>query len=260
MKLEANDLSFSYNSHPVLNDINFKIESRITALIGPNAAGKSTLLKCMAGVLEPDGSLIINEKDVKDLKKEELIRSRSYLPQDSKTNACLSVFETLLLGMVHSLSWKVGEEEIEAVSNVLEYMGIEDLAMKNINELSGGQKQMVFIAQSLIRNPQLLLMDEPTNGLDLQHQLELFEFIQKITKEKGMTTIIALHDLNLAARYADNIVVMSKGMIHSSGSPSSVLTQKTIQSVYGINADISVDTDGILWIKPLNSVRKVFRS
>jgi iron complex transport system ATP-binding protein len=142
----------------------------------------------------------------------------------------------------------------------MKYMGIEDLAMKNINELSGGQKQMVFIAQSLIRNPRLLLMDEPTNGLDLQHQLELFEFIRKITKEREMTTIIALHDLNLASRYADNIVVMSKGKIHASGSPSSVLTQKNIQSVYNVNANISVDTDGILWIKPLNSVRKDFRS
>jgi iron complex transport system ATP-binding protein len=119
---------------------------------------------------------------------------------------------------------------------------------------------MVFIAQSLIRNPRLLLMDEPTNGLDLQHQLELFEFIRKITKEREMTTIIALHDLNLAARYADNVVVMSKGKIHASGSPSSVLTQKNIQSVYNVNANISVDTDGILWIKPLNSVRKDFRS
>lgn len=260
MKLESNALSFSYNSHPVFDGINFKIESRITALIGPNAAGKSTLLKCMAGVLDPEGTLMIDGNDVKDLRKEELIKSRSYLPQDSKTNACLSVFETLLLGMVHSLSWKVSEEKIEAVTNVMKYMGIEDLAMKNINELSGGQKQMVFIAQSLIRNPRLLLMDEPTNGLDLQHQLELFEFIQKITKEREMTTIIALHDLNLAARYADNVVVMSKGKIHASGSPSSVLTQKNIQSVYNVNANISVDTDGILWIKPLNSVRKDFRS
>lgn len=260
MKLETNDLSFSYNSHPVLEEINFKVESRITALIGPNAAGKSTLLKCMAGVLDPEGTLLIDGKDLKDLKKDELIKSRSYLPQDSKTKACLSVFETLLLGMVHSLSWKVSEEELESVSNVLEYMGIEDLAMKNINELSGGQKQMVFIAQSLIRNPKLLLMDEPTNGLDLQHQLELFELIQKITKERGMTTIIALHDLNLAARYADNIVVMNKGKIHASGSPSSVLTQKNIQSVYGINASVSIDSDGILWIKPLNSVRKSYRT
>lgn len=260
MKLETSNLSFRYNSHPVLDGINFKIESRITALIGPNAAGKSTLLKCMAGVLDPKGTLALDGNDVKDLKKDELMRSRSYLPQDSKTNACLSVFETLLLGMVHSLSWKVSEEELEAVSNVLGYMGIEELAMKNINELSGGQRQMVFIAQSLIRNPRLLLMDEPTNSLDLQHQLELFEFIQQITKERGMTTIIALHDLNLAARYADNVVLMNKGKIHDFGSPYSVLTQKNIQSVYGINTNISIDADGILWIKPLSSVRKCFRT
>ncbi|WP_288068109.1 ABC transporter ATP-binding protein [Methanolobus sp.] len=240
--------------------MNLKLESRITALIGPNAAGKSTLLKCIAGALDPRGNLLIDGKDIKNLKKDDLIKSRSYLPQDSKTNACLSVFETLLLGMVHSLSWRVSDAELEAVSNVMEYMGIEDLAMKNINELSGGQKQMVFIAQSLIRNPRLLLMDEPTNGLDLQHQLELFEFIQKITKEKCMTTIIALHDLNLAARYADNIVIMNNGKIHASGTPASVLTHNNIQSVYGINADISTDVAGTLWIKPLNSIRKVSRS
>ncbi|WP_406657661.1 ABC transporter ATP-binding protein [Methanolobus sp. ZRKC2] len=254
MKLETNDLTFSYNSHPIFDDINFKIDSRITALIGPNAAGKSTLLKCIAGTLDPKGIILIDGTNVEDMSRKDLVNIRSYLPQESETNASLTVFETLLLGLVHSLSWKVGQEDIEVVSNVMKYMGIEDLALKNINKLSGGQKQMVFITQSLIRDPKLLLLDEPTNGLDLQHQLEFFELIKKITMERGTTTIIALHDLNLAARYADNIVVMTKGEIYATGSPSSVLTQETIRDVYGINAHVSIDNDGIPWIKPLNSI------
>lgn len=255
MKLEINNFSFSYNSSLIFNEMNFKIESKITILIGPNAAGKSTLLRCIAGVLDPKGTILFDGKDMKSFEKKDLISLRSYLPQESKTTSSLTVFEILLLGMANSLSWKVNEADLEAVSNVLKYLGIEDLALRNINELSGGQKQMVFIAQSLVRDPKLLLMDEPTNGLDLKYQLELFELIQKITLEKGMTTIIALHDLNLAARFADNIVVMSKGEIYASGPPSSVLTQKTIKSVYGINARISIDDDGVPWIKPINSIK-----
>lgn len=256
MKLEINSFSFGYNSSLIFNEMNFKIESRITVLIGPNAAGKSTLLKCIAGILDPKGTILFDGKNMKSFEKKDLINLRSYLPQESKTNTSLTVFEVLLLGMANSLSWKVNEADLEAVSNVLKYLGIEDLALRNINELSGGQKQIVFIAQSLIRDPKLLLMDEPTNGLDLKYQLELFELIQKITLEKGVTTIIALHDLNLAARYADNIVVVSNGEIYASGPPSSVLTQKTIESVYGINAHISIDDDGIPWIKPINPIKK----
>ncbi|AKB83825.1 Iron(III) dicitrate transport ATP-binding protein FecE [Methanosarcina barkeri 3] len=255
MKLEIDNFSFGYNSSLIFNEMNFKIESRITVLIGPNAAGKSTLLKCIAGVLDPKGTIMFDGKDVKSFEKKDLIRLRSYLPQESKITSSLTVFEILLLGMANSLFWKVNETDLEVVSNVLKYLGIEDLALRGINELSGGQKQMVFIAQSLIRDPKLLLMDEPTNGLDLKYQLELFELIQKITLERGMTTIIALHDLNLAARFADNIVVMNKGEIYASGSPSSVLTQKTIESVYGINARISIDDDGVPWIKPINSIK-----
>lgn len=255
MKLEINNFSFGYNSSLIFNEMKFKIESKITILIGPNAAGKSTLLRCIAGVLDPKGTILFDGKDMKSFEKKDLISLRSYLPQESKTTSSLTVFEILLLGMANSLSWKVNEADLEAVSNVLKYLGIEDLALRNINELSGGQKQMVFIAQSLVRDPKLLLMDEPTNGLDLKYQLELFELIQKITLEKGMTTIIALHDLNLAARFADNIVVMSKGEIYVSGPPSLVLTQKTIESVYGINARISIDDDGVPWIKPINSIK-----
>jgi len=255
LKLEINNFSFGYNSSLIFNEMNFKIESKITILIGPNAAGKSTFLRCIAGVLDPEGTILFDGKDMKSFEKKDLISLRSYLPQESKTTSSLTVFEILLLGMANSLSWKVNEADLEAVSNVLKYLGIEDLALRNINELSGGQKQMVFIAQSLVRDPKLLLMDEPTNGLDLKYQFELFELIQKITLEKGMTTIIALHDLNLAARFADNIVVMSKGEIYASGPPSSVLTQKTIESVYGINARISIDDDGVPWIKPINSIK-----
>ncbi|WOX55810.1 MULTISPECIES: ABC transporter ATP-binding protein [unclassified Methanoculleus] len=182
MKLEAKHLSFRYRADPVLNDVCIIAEPMVTAVIGPNAAGKSTLLRCLCGILKPEGSILLDGKDLKAYGNDDLLQAVSYLPQDSSSNAALTVFEAVLLGRLNSLSWTVTDEDLSLTLDALENLGIEELAKVPLNELSGGQKQMVSIAQSIAKKPAVLLMDEPTNSLDLQHQLELFDLIRTITK------------------------------------------------------------------------------
>ncbi len=131
-----------------------------------------------------------------------------------------------------------------------------DLASSYIGELSGGQQQMVSIAQALIRRPKVLLLDEPTNSLDLQHQLEVSDIIKELTRERGIITLIAMHDLNLAARYADEFVVMNRGKVYVSGTSESVMTSEMIRSVYGVNAAVYIDDEGVPQVTPKSSVRR----
>ena len=257
MRLEIEDLRFKYGSKPVLEGIEMQaMPGEITAIIGPNAAGKTTLLKCIAGLLKSDGKVMLDGREVRSFRRDEITEYMSYLPQESFSRAVLTVFEAVLLGRLHSLSWRVDDDTLTLVSDVLEDLEIDDLATRYLNELSGGQKQMVSIAQSLVREPKVLLMDEPTSSLDLQHQLEVIDLIRDVTVERGITTLIALHDLNLAARYADRFVVMYNGSVYASGEPASVLTSETVRHIYGVNATVYTDGDGIPQITPRSSVRK----
>ena len=179
----------------------------------------------------------------------------TYLPQESPVNAVLTVFEAVLLARKHTLSWRVSDEDLKSVAGVLVDLDIEELSTRFLNELSGGQKQMVSIAQALMRNPRVLLMDEPTSSLDLQHQLEVLDLISYLAEEREITTLVALHDLNLAARYATQFVVMDHGEVYVSGDAASVLTPEMLKDVYGVNATVYVDNDGIPQITPISSAR-----
>ncbi len=167
----------------------------------------------------------------------------------------LTVFEAVPLARKHTLSWRVSDEDLKSVAGVLVDLDIEELSTRFLNELSGGQKQMVSIDQALVRDPRVLLMDEPTSSLDLQHQLEVLDLISYLTDERGITTLVALHDLNLAARYAAQFVVMDRGEVYASGNAASVLTPETLKDVYGVNATVYVDNDGIPQITPISSAR-----
>ncbi len=256
MKLEVKDLSFSYNSEKVLTDITMQVEPMLTAVIGPNAAGKSTLLQCFAGILRPEGSLLFDGEQLSHYSRGELQGIISYLPQDNANRAVLTVYETVLLGRLNSLSWRVSDEDLEISMGIMEDVGIASLARRSLNELSGGQQQMVHIAQALVRNPQIFLLDEPTSNLDLAHQFEIFSFIKSLTVKRGLTTLVALHDLNMAARFADRIVVLDRGTIVASGEPLQVLTVDMIRRVYGVHARITTDADGLPLVTPIHAVKK----
>jgi len=254
VKLQIENLTFSYNhSSPVLKDIVMEASpGKITALIGPNAAGKSTLLKCIAGVVKPQGIIKLDGKEITSLKKDNVSRWISYLPQELSSRAILTVFEAVLIGRLKTLSWRVSDDDLNIVLGMLEDLGIEDLALRFLNELSGGQKQMVSIAQTLVSEPRILLFDEPISNLDLRHELEILELITSITRQRNITTVIAIHALSLAARYADKLVVLKEGVVYASGQVELVLTPEMVRDVYGVNVKVITD-EGISHVIPIGS-------
>jgi iron complex transport system ATP-binding protein len=240
MKLTVEEISFCYGSHPVLHNASLTCAEpgKVTALIGPNAAGKSTLFKCMAGLLHPTGKLLLNDRPLTTYSREKLAQHICYLPQEVAVSAALTVFEAVLLARKQHASWRASDDDLMAVENALQKLNITHLSLRYLNELSGGQKQMVSLAQALVRKPDILLLDEPTSALDLHHQLSILELVQQITSERKIITVIALHDLNLAAQFADYFVVMKEGRVYGCGESDSVLTSAMIREVYRVEAQV----------------------
>jgi iron complex transport system ATP-binding protein len=258
MRIRLEGLRFSYGATPVLEGISIaEIPSgTVTATIGPNAAGKSTLFKCIAGLLKPEGVIRLDGQAIQGGRSRgEYSRLVSYLPQEYPSTAALTVFEAVLLARQHSASWIVADEDLNRVSAVLGRLGLEGLALRYLNELSGGQRQLVAVAQALAREPRVLLLDEPTSSLDLQRQLELLSLVRAIAAERGITVLIALHDLNLAARYADRLLVLYEGRVLAFGPPAAVLSETLLRRVYGIEGRVALDAEGIPLVTPLRSTR-----
>lgn len=257
--LEIKDLSFSYNKHKenIFENLSINFSKGFNVILGPNGAGKSTLLKAIFGLLKYKGEIYydnVNLSKINFNKKTELI---SYLPQMDLNVSPLTVLEMVLLGRLPELHQKISDEDIKAVTEILKALNIEDLITKKFSELSGGQKKMVFIAQTLVRNPKLVLLDEPTNSLDLQKQLELCQFLQNFIELKKVDIVTVLHDINLAIRYADYIIILSnEGRLYDSGEARKVITEKMLREVYGVSGNVILDDEN----KPIISVKKSIRN
>ena len=256
MKLSAERLSYAYGRHRVLHDVTLAgLESgTLTAVLGPNAVGKSTFLRCLAGLQRPSGRVVVD--DTRLMQPADLRRLVLYLPQDQTSTAVLTVFEAVLLARQTRPAWTVADADLQRVTLALRQLGIEDLALRYLNELSGGQRQLVSVAQILVRDAPVLLLDEPTSNLDLQRQLEVLQLLRGLAVDGGRAVAIALHDLNLAARFADTIVVFRNGEVCAAGSPRTVLTVDLLQTVYGIVAEVTAGPDGVPRVVPLASARK----
>jgi iron complex transport system ATP-binding protein len=257
-RLRVESLSFAYGQTPVLRGVSFDEPpvGGVTALIGPNAAGKSTLFKCLAGLLVGQGTVLLDGQELRALGRDEIRRRVAYLPQENPTAAVLTVFEAVLLARQQTSSWWVDDASLAATATALDDLGVEELATRYLNELSGGQKQLVSIAQALVRAPRVLLMDEPTSSLDLHRQLDVLGLIRRVARERGITALVALHDLNLAARHADHLLVLHGGRLYAAGTPAAVLSERTIREVYGVEARVEVDVDGRPVVTALRAVRE----
>ena len=255
MKLEVKDITFSYNSRPVLEGVTLKAaEGNVASLVGPNGSGKTTLIKCINRILKPRlGIVLVGREDVGKVKLRGLARLLGYVPQSADHVFPSTVFDAVLLGRRPYVDWGISSRDKEVVSQILSLMGLEEMALRQFNELSGGERQKVLIARALAQEPQVLLLDEPTSNLDLRHQLEVLDIVRSIVDESGITAIMAIHDLNLAARFSDTLVFLDKGRIYDAGEPAQVLTQENIRNVYGVEAIISKNS-GHLHIIPLAPV------
>lgn len=257
MRLKVKDVEFSYASVPVLRDVNMEVAAaEILGVVGPNGAGKTTLLRVIDRILTPQkGCILLDVRDIKKLSRMELAREIGYIPQSVSQVFPATVFDAVLMGRRPHIGWRASEHDIDKVLETLHLLHIEDLAMRDIKELSGGQLQKVFIARALAQEPAVLLLDEPTSNLDIKHQLEVMGIIKTIVKEKGISAIMAIHDLNLAARYADRILMMNSGTIVSAGDPVSVLTRDNIKRVYGVDATVNYNS-GKPYIVPLRPLKQ----
>lgn len=253
--LKVENLSFSYGREGILKDICFSAEpGKITVLIGTNGAGKTTLLNCLTHRLKGGGKIVLDEQDLSGLSFEKRSELISYLEQSTLCDAALNVFEVILLGRMGRLGFRISKENHDAVNQMMRLLHLENLAGRNISELSGGQRQMVFIAQALVREPRLFILDEPVSALDLNHQFHLMDFLKTRTREKGYTTIITLHQLDLAAQYADHLVILHNDQVYREGPPEKILNEGIFHDVYQLNCEIYTDSFGKRHFVPTGSI------
>ncbi len=250
MRIRIRELEFEYNSIPALKGISIDIGEEFVAIVGPNGSGKTTLLKCMCKILKPKkGVVMLNGRDINDLSQMEIAKRIGYVPQNVSGTFPAKVFEVVLTGRRPYIGWKCSRKDLEKASEVLRVLGLEELAMRDFDTLSGGQQQKVLIARALAQEVEILLLDEPTANLDLKHQLEVMELLKSLTR-KGVTVITAIHDLNLASMFADRIVMMRDGEIFAIGTPKDVVTSDNVRAVYGVEVRV-LEVDGYRVIVPV---------
>ncbi|HOV86579.1 MAG TPA: ABC transporter ATP-binding protein [Syntrophobacteraceae bacterium] len=254
--LEIVDLSFHYGSSTILRGIAAHVpKGRILCVAGPNGAGKTTLLRCLTGIARPSGGQILIEgREVLRMTRRELATRVGYVPQHRPSGFPMTVFETVLMGRRPHLTWRPSARDLELTADILRELNLEDLAMRDLDRLSGGQAQKVMLARALAQEPSFLVLDEPTSSLDLCHQLEVMEMVQAVVGAGGMGAVIALHDLNLAARFADEIMLLKDGRVFARGEPSVLIGSENIREVYRVDADVRMG-NGRPWVQPLRCVR-----
>jgi iron complex transport system ATP-binding protein len=234
MKLTVDNISFSYNSHSVLSDVNFSLErGQILCVLGVNGAGKSTLLKCLNRILKPQsGSVLVEGEDLLLMSQNSVARRMGYVPQ-RHPDTRLTVFEAVLMGRKPHIRWSLAEDDYALVENIIKQIGIAHLAMRAVCDLSGGEIQKVIIARALAQSPAILLLDEPTSNLDLKNQLEVMGLIRHIVETQGLSAVVAIHDLNIAVRFADCFLFLKDRQIHAISTRDG-LTSEIIRQVYDV--------------------------
>ncbi|MBP2025605.1 ABC transporter ATP-binding protein [Peptoniphilus stercorisuis] len=219
----------------ILENLNFTAkEGEMTVLMGPNGVGKTTLLKSIVGLIPHRGEI-------------KTTGSISYLNQEIFNDNSFTVFETVLLGKVENLRLKVQDEDVEEVNEMLEMLNIKKFSDRKLNNLSGGERQKVFIAQALLKNPKVLLLDEPTSSLDIKNQYEILDIISKLTKKRNLTTLVSIHQMDLIERFGDNLIVLKDKKIFAQGTKEEVFCEEMFKEVYGLYAKIEKIEDRIMF-------------
>ena len=243
--LRAESVSLGYDGLRVIEELDLTLpDGKITAVVGPNACGKSTLLRGLARLHPLDGGRItLDGVDITAMPRKELARKVGMLPQSSIAPDGVRVAELVSRGRYPHQGWfgRHSSDDDEVVSTALESTGVAELADRPVAELSGGQRQRVWIAMVLAQQTDIVLLDEPTTFLDVRHQLDLLDLLTELNRDRGTTVAMVLHELNLAARYADHLVVMSAGKIVAEGAPSDVLTREVVDQAFGLRAQVVPD-------------------
>lgn len=237
--LSVHRLSVAYDKKTILNNIDIPgiAAGNVTVFAGPNGAGKSTLLRAITGIIPATGQALFGKTDLLKLSPRALSRIVGFMPQTGTYGARLTVIDTIIASLQLFGTGMSRTERYRRTAETLERLGISDLAFCPVNQLSGGQRQLATLAQSLARKPKVLILDEPTSALDLKHQFEVMNILRGIARE-GCVVVLVLHDLTLAAQWADQMVFLNKGRLVAHGSPVATLNTEILTQVYGVHAHV----------------------
>jgi len=237
--LKVRDIIVGYkNGQVILSDLGFELGSgQMLAILGPNGAGKTTLLRCINSMIRPwEGVVQVADADVFRMNAGEIATHLGYVAQ--RNDACrMTVFDAVLVGRKPHLRWKAGKEDMAKVAGALQQLGLEDLALCHIDELSGGELQKVCIARALVQEPKVLLLDEPTSSLDLKNQLDILDIIRRVVTEHQIAAVMTMHDLNLAFRFANRFLFLKEGKIFANERKEQI-NADIVSAVYGVEVDI----------------------
>ncbi|MFI6298061.1 ABC transporter ATP-binding protein [Nonomuraea sp. NPDC050790] len=260
MRLQAVDVKLGYGDRVIVDGLDLGVEAgTVTTIIGPNGCGKSTLLRALGRLLKPaGGEVLLDGKKISTIATKEVARILTVLPQSPSAPEGLTVADLVARGRHPHQTWyrQWSSDDEKAVGVALHMTGLSDLAERPLDELSGGQRQRAWISMALAQGTDLLLLDEPTTFLDLAHQVEVLELVRHLHAQAGRTIVMVLHDLNLAARYADRLVAMRDGSVVAAGTPHEVLTEELIREVFDLDSKVITDpVAGTPLVVPIGSHR-----
>ncbi len=243
MRLIIDGIEFGYSSAPVLKDITLDASGpQLLSIIGPNGVGKSTLIHCINRILSPNkGTVLIDGDRVDSISLKDLAKKVGYVPYSANDAFPLSVVDTVMMGRHPHATYKSLDKDLDIVYDTLRLLNIEDLALRSFDELSAGQHQKVMLARGLVQQPEVLLLDEPTSNLDVRHQLDVTKMLKKLTEEKNILVIMISHDINIAAKYSDEIIMLHGGSIYAVGTPEEVINEENLRVVYQVESKVIVD-------------------
>ena len=246
--INVKNLSVAYENNTIIENMNLSIpKGKISIIIGANGCGKSTLLKTIARINKPkDGEIFINNKSIKKVKEKNIAKEVAFLPQGPVCPDGLTVRELVAFGRFphQKMIGGLNIHDKEVIEWAIKETGLSEFADREVDSLSGGQRQRAWIAMTLAQETEIIMLDEPTTYLDMSYQLEVLEVLQKLNKEKKITVVIVIHELNNACRFADNIIGLKKGKIICEGKPIDVINKETLKNIYGIDANIKLSENG----------------
>lgn len=250
--LTVQNLYYDYGQRQVLRNISLNVRAgEVVSLVGANGAGKSTLLKCLSRFLTPrSGNLLLEGQPLETYSRARLARTIGYVPQQAGSAMSLPVADMIALGRAPHRGLSTPTRDRDAVMKAIERLDLQSLALRVFGELSGGERRRVLLARALAQETPLLLLDEPTSDLDLRHQLETMTLVRRLADEDGVAALVAIHDLSLAARFSDRLVLIRDGRVHANGPWREVLTTTNLEAAYGVNVATG-SRDGLPYVIPI---------